>query len=538
MFVCQLEARIIGLGVKFFSMYKITILVCFFTNLFVAQGLVNNGASIVITNGANVYIDGDANGKFTNQNGGLVKNASVGGNILLEGNWINNATNVVFQNDGAKVHFKGAAQTIGGSNSTTFYTLKLLGSGTKTLAVNTKVGGISIKTGVLELGTRPLNLNSNTLTISNPLGSAITNSTGYIISETNSAVNPSIVKWEMGTNTGAHVYPFGVTGTLIPFTFNKTTSNASDVSVSTRATSSSSNTPWSGVSSVAAVSNMASAVLNLADASEESVIDRWWDIHTSAATTGDLIFSYRGVENTTTTDPTASFSAQHWNGNSWDPQVGSGIGVTSGVGTVSVSGASSFSPWVLSTTSSGPLPVSLLDFKVNCNSESKAILFWSTESESNSADFIIERSRDLITWEYVESIQAAGNSSSYLAYTITDFNALSGVSYYRLNQRDFNGAEKYYGPISLNCNSEEQITIFPNPSAGFFTVQVTSNSLFNPSKIELFNLEGKLIAYRDIQIIEGNNQFIFNEHLAEGIYILRVSDSENTIRNVKLQLKN
>lgn len=143
-----------------------------------SQGLVNNGARIVMTNTANIYIAGNSNGNYKNQSGGLITSSTAGGTITLEGNWTNNASNVAFSNDGVTVKLDGAAQAIEGSNSSTFYHLNLGGTNIKTLAVNTTVGGISTLTGVLSLGARPLDLNSRTLTISNPAGSAVTNSTG------------------------------------------------------------------------------------------------------------------------------------------------------------------------------------------------------------------------------------------------------------------------------------------------------------------------------------------------------------------------
>ncbi len=357
-----------------------------------SQGLINNGARIVISNTSNIYIDG-ATGNYTNQNGGLITNSTTGGTITLLGNWINNAANVAFSNDGSTVRLSGAAQSIGGSNSTTFFNLSLLGTNTKTLNINTTVGGIATLTGVLSIGARTLDLNSRTLTVTNPAAGGITYGAGMVLSETNLAVNPSIIRWNMNTNTGAHIFPFGVAGVQIPFTFNKTTAGASNISVSTRATAASNNLPWAGVSNVAAVSIMESnAGTYYADASIPSVVDRWWDITSSAAVTANLVFSYRGVENTTTSNPTGTLQAQHWNGTSWDAPVGTGGGVIAGVGTVSVTGANTFSPWIISSILI-PLPVELSKFDYTCES-SKVNFIWTTSNENGNNYFTIEKSFD------------------------------------------------------------------------------------------------------------------------------------------------
>lgn len=160
----------------------------------------------------------------------------------------------------------------------------------------------------------------------------------------------SFIKWNTGNGTGNYVFPFGVNGisaNYIPFTFNKTTSENSDITVSTWATNIQ-NLPHPGISNVAEVCCMTCA----AD-SVKSAIDRFWDIRSSGNTTANLTFSYLGSENTTVS-PSGIFMTQHWNGAQWDPQTGLGnIGVTTGIGTVGpVIGQTTFSPRVLTKSPS------------------------------------------------------------------------------------------------------------------------------------------------------------------------------------------
>lgn len=170
----------------------------------------------------------------------------------------------------------------------------------------------------------------------------IVRNAGHISSEN----QYNYVKWVAGTNTGNYVIPFGVGGNLadyIPFTFNKTTANNSDLQTSTWFTNVP-NFPKPAATNVGAVTNM----FNFAD-SVQFAIDRFWDIRAANNTTADLTFSYRGVENTTI-NPTGNVRTQHWNGTAWDaPVLPGNPGVTAGIGSAGpFVGQTTFSPWVLS----------------------------------------------------------------------------------------------------------------------------------------------------------------------------------------------
>lgn len=181
----------------------------------------------------------------------------------------------------------------------------------------------------------------------NTTGIIRTGAGGYIISE----AQYNYVKWNAGANTGTYIFPFGmgaVPANYIPFTFNKTTAGSANVFTSTWHTNAQ-NMPHPTLSDVAGVTSMNCSSMNALGDSVTAVIDRFWDIQTTATTTANLTFSYLGTENTTS-NPTGTFEAEHWNGAGWDVPIGAGsTGVTGAtIGTVGpTTGQSTFSPWAL-----------------------------------------------------------------------------------------------------------------------------------------------------------------------------------------------
>jgi hypothetical protein len=498
------------------------------------KGLIVNGGSLVISpSGAGPYIivknDLQApaiNGNFTIQTGGgsdgVIIPTGIGGTIYVEADWYNKCNNNGFSTDGVTVELNGSnAQNIGpasgsGGYATKFYNLNLGGTGTKTMLVNATVGGISTLTGELHLTSRVLDLNSNTLTISNPASTGITRSSGYILSETNSSNNPSIINWLMNTTTGAHVFPFGTASAdYIPFTFNKLGASAANISVSTRPTVAA-NTPTTTGSNVGNVSTMSPDPVKY-------VIDRWWEItSTLNPLTGgaNVIFSYAGAENTMDgTVNTGTIACQHWSGTTWDTKQGTGTGVTSGIGTCTANGLTKFSPYVL-VADNFPLPVELLNYTANCDGNN-VVLKWSTTSERSSSNYVIEKSCNGGAYEEVTSVQSKGLAKSVSNYEYVDGNTVSGNCYYRLRQIDLDGNAKILSIAPSNCGPKDfEIVNLLNRNNDQIQLsyRIETEETFYFS---LYNALGQQLITLPYQSTKGLNEVSFDiSNFSYGVYFL------------------
>ncbi len=500
-----------------------------------SQGLINNGARIVFSGAAQMYIDGST-GHYTNQSTGQIT-PSATSTISLGGNWINNSSpaNNAFSADGGGVVLAGAAQSIGGTSPTAFNNLTLAGSGVKTLAVNQNtVGGQSAFAGVLSVGASTLDLNSNTLNVTNSAVGAITRSSGYIVSETPSATNPSTIRWYHRTVGGSKVYPFGVAGSYIPFTFNITSpmaNAAAYVEVSTRATASSNNQPWAS-----GVSHMYSPNVPYTDGSIPSVIDRWWQVTNSHAVTANATFSYRGSENTLNAlYNNGLIGAQYWAGG-WLPDnanLGSAAAVTSGVGSVTASGLSTFGPWVLTSLLS-PLPIELISFEGKC-SGGEIILNWCTASESNSDYFSVEQSSDGLDFIQAGRVAGAGTSGQKHCYQYKTAAMTDGITYFRLRQTDKNSRSETFQIISVAaCDGPKDPILIA--SDGGKDVGVLYNAPSDLSlEVLIHNTLGQVVDARTIRVAKGyNNVRVDAGNLPEAVYYVSVFNASQPLITKKI----
>ena len=110
------------------------------------------------------------------------------------------------------------------------------------------------------------------------------------------------------------------------------------------------------------------------------------------------------------------------------------------------------------------LPVTYLNFDAKYNNAKAVSLSWSTATEINAQEYIVEKSTDGYAFTDIGSVPAHGNSTSQQNYTYTDAAANSGNVFYRLKQIDYNGQPTYSKMISLNTNTHQNtIGLSPNP---------------------------------------------------------------------------
>ncbi|MFT6243858.1 MAG: hypothetical protein ACJA0U_000186 [Salibacteraceae bacterium] len=173
---------------------------------------------------------------------------------------------------------------------------------------------------------------------------------------------------------------------------------------------------------------------------------------------------------------------------------------------------------------STPLPVELTSFTAKCSGQGVE-LEWSTATEINNDYFSIYRTKDGNEWEDIARINGAGNSTSINKYSFTDNEPYNSLTYYKLQQRDINGAIKDYTAISQDIcqRNESEVSIYPNPCVE------TLNISFSGDKDEIistsvYNLIGERVYYS-----ENYESKIALGRKFNGMYILAVTLASETI---------
>lgn len=349
--------------------------------------------------------------------------------ITIGGNWTNYGTAGFNERSGLVTFNLGLGQTITTTGGERFYNLRL----NKTVATVVSMGSDVNVGNVFTLSNGNLDLNQRRLTMENGLTTSIVGgaATRYIISE--QFDNSSKVQWNIGTNLGAHLIPFGRVGGYVPFTFDLTAGDAGNVTISTYGTPAADNLPLPVTPT--AVLQLNSSITGLDNSA--ATVDRFWQIDATGTPTADYTFTYRASELPASPYNTPTSMVGQWYEaptNTWNQPLPSQMAVAY---SVTVPGATQLGPWTLSTTAS-LLPIELISFTAEGLAD-RVELKWSTASELNNDHFTVYRSADAVDWD--ELLRKPGSFTSHQPtnYSDVDLRPLSGINYYKLRQTDIDG---------------------------------------------------------------------------------------------------
>lgn len=186
------------------------------------------------------------------------------------------------------------------------------------------------------------------------------------------------------------------------------------------------------------------------------------------------------------------------------------------------------------------LPVELLVFEAKSINNEFIQLNWETATEVNNDGFELLRSKDGLFFEKIAWVSGNGNSNQKQSYSFKDNDTDNGTYYYKLKQIDFNGEFEEFKIVSAiikKSSTLEQITLRPNPTSSYITLDVQSNSEYNTT-INVFDHSGSKVLKINKDLFEGKNSIKVEEvaQLSSGIYFINI-DVNGTLISKKFIIR-
>jgi len=437
-------------------------------------------------------------------------------------NWVNDGT---FNPGTGMIVFNGtAAQTIGGSVSTSFYNLKIDNStpvNAVTLLINTSVTDqLTLTNGELVSTTaNRLTLGSGAV-VSPPRGSA----TSFV-----STIMDRVVAASSGVT---YQFPIGSSSDNMWRPVSITTADATSQTWTVQYYQEDPDpTVGSGYDQTDSI----------------DILNDLYDFDVTRSTGGGAIdlklwYENADVSGLAPTNIEGKVLIGHWNGSLWDcwnKDALSDWAIDTIFNWIQVKGVAGFSRIAVgkgngSPLVPAPLPIDLLFFDAEYNEKTENVdLSWVTESEINNDYFTVEKSRVAVDFDIVVTVPGAGTSNQTLYYEEVDKNPEYGITYYRLKQTDYDEEFSYSDLVAVNILKGSNFSVRPNPARNYLEItfgEIANNAVFVMTPeygavIIIYDTDGRVV-YK--KMFDGTF-YKFNIDIStfdQGMYIVTLSAND------------
>lgn len=454
------------------------------------------------------------NGNLAIDQGTLDVGSGLNYSINLRGNWID--TTGDFEPRAGTVIFDGSTQQNVRSGGIPFYNVTVNNSGS-----GMSLGGTMEVTGVLSLSNGVVTTNNNRVYVSNSAAASIT-------SYSNTSFINGRLRRNMDVNTDTYAFPVGNGAATTNYYLAEIVNN--------------------NLQGITYMDAQFRPLANHNDA-QMNVNDIWltyssmdptgvWELEPNSQPTNGTYDVRLYIENFSgLTDnefavlkrPVGSTSGADWStgGGLLNPLGGLGRMLSDGF--MLRTGLSSFSQFG-GGRSGAALPIELIDFTATVVDD-QVRLDWSTAVEINNELFVIERSVDGENFTAITEMAGAGNSAIQHDYVAWDNNPLTGTSYYRLKQVDYDGKFTYSDLQAVTIDGGEWVVnIYPNPvTNGQLNMQLTGPFDFagmdDDAQVTITDMAGRVIYNKTIGLGYGRISIDLPDYISGGQYLLQVRNN-------------
>ncbi len=175
----------------------------------------------------------------------------------------------------------------------------------------------------------------------------------------------------------------------------------------------------------------------------------------------------------------------------------------------------------------------LISFTGSLSLNMTVALNWITTLETRTNYFVVERTKDNMYYQPIDTVYALNNGDFTQNYDATDNNPYEGMNYYRLRIVDLDGSTTYSPIVAIRVTNETAPLMYPNPANTYVNIAAGTEQI---KYVNVYNILGSTI----LRVSNPSSQGIITlptYSLANGIYFVEIR-TQNSVFREKLVVHN
>ena len=168
----------------------------------------------------------------------------------------------------------------------------------------------------------------------------------------------------------------------------------------------------------------------------------------------------------------------------------------------------------------------LISFTGSLSLNQTVALEWITTLETKTNYFVVERTKDNMYFQSVDTVYAMNNGEFTQNYEATDFTPYQGMNYYRLKIVGLDGSISYSPIVAIRVTNSKGPLMFPNPANTFVNIAQGTDVI---KHINVYNILGSTV----MRIPDAGSQAIIKiptYTLPGGVYIIEIRTATTVYR--------
>ena len=158
------------------------------------------------------------------------------------------------------------------------------------------------------------------------------------------------------------------------------------------------------------------------------------------------------------------------------------------------------------------------------NETDKVILKWTAANEPLNQLYEIQRSLDGRGFTTIGTANGKGHNINLATYVIEDLNPVTGLSYYRLVNKNANGSISYseWKAVNRAAIAASYLLVYPNPVSSLLSLKIAATQA-EKTRVDILDVAGRVVKTLSVSLYNGEQTLQIDMNgLSKGSYVVKM----------------